>query len=112
MFEYLKGVLFFVFYLPQCELEVGLKLIEGDMDVAAMYEFVELYEKIMMSIAHVPQNLADFYYQNLSFRRRSFYDSYHQYLKPVGWMTFQRDFNDMSKVLPLKLKSMPDRPRK
>ena len=32
-----------------------------------MYEFAESYGKIMMYMAHIAQQLADFYYQNLTF---------------------------------------------
>ncbi|GJV02779.1 hypothetical protein Tco_1336348 [Tanacetum coccineum] len=55
------------FCLPECELEVGLKLIEGDRDVASLYEFAESYGKIIMYMTHIPQDLADFYHLNLSF---------------------------------------------
>ncbi|GJS47183.1 pentatricopeptide repeat-containing protein [Tanacetum coccineum] len=46
------------------------------------------------------------------FRRQSFYASYHQYLTPVGGMTFWPDCSAMSRVLPPKPKTMPGRPRK
>ncbi|GJW24128.1 pentatricopeptide repeat-containing protein [Tanacetum coccineum] len=41
------------------------------------------------------------------FRKQSFHYSYHQYLTPVGGMTFWLDCSDMSKVLPLKPKKCP-----
>ncbi|GJQ96160.1 pentatricopeptide repeat-containing protein [Tanacetum coccineum] len=46
------------------------------------------------------------------FRRQSFHASYHQYLTPVGGMTFWPDCSAMSRVLPPKPKKMLGRPRK
>ncbi|GJW37893.1 pentatricopeptide repeat-containing protein, partial [Tanacetum coccineum] len=46
------------------------------------------------------------------FRRQSFHASYHQYLTPIGGMTFWPDCSAMSRVLPPKPKTMPGRPRK
>ncbi|GJX66977.1 pentatricopeptide repeat-containing protein [Tanacetum coccineum] len=46
------------------------------------------------------------------FRKRMFHDAYHQYLTPVGGMSFWPDCSKMSKVLPPKPKKMPGRPRK
>ncbi|GJV02778.1 pentatricopeptide repeat-containing protein [Tanacetum coccineum] len=46
------------------------------------------------------------------FRKQSFHDSYHQYLTPVGGMSFWPDCSDMSKVLPPKARTMPGRPKK
>ena len=70
--EYLKEKLELNFYalffcLPECELGVGLKLIESDRDVASMYGFADTYGLIHMYMAHLPQMLSDFYYKNLTF---------------------------------------------
>ncbi|GJW21266.1 pentatricopeptide repeat-containing protein [Tanacetum coccineum] len=46
------------------------------------------------------------------FRKRMFHDAYHQYLTPVGGMSFWPDCSEMSRVLPPKPKKMPGRPRK
>nr|GEZ50070.1 pentatricopeptide repeat-containing protein [Tanacetum cinerariifolium] len=46
------------------------------------------------------------------FRKRMFHDAYHQYLTPVGGMSFWPDCSEMSKVLPRKPKKMHGRPRK
>ena len=53
------------FCLPECELEIGLKIIETDVDVDAMYAFAESYGKLNIYMTHVHQNLAEFYFQNL-----------------------------------------------
>lgn len=53
------------FCLPECELEIGLKIIETDVDVASMYAFAESYGKLNIYMTHVHQNLAEFYFQNL-----------------------------------------------
>ncbi|GJS71589.1 hypothetical protein Tco_0704430 [Tanacetum coccineum] len=46
------------------------------------------------------------------YRKQAFYDTYHQYLTPVGGMTFWPDCSDMSRVLPPKPRTMPGRPKK
>lgn len=46
------------------------------------------------------------------FRKKSFHDAYHQYLHPVGGLSFWPDTSDMSRILPPIPKSMPGRPRK
>nr|GEZ46933.1 pentatricopeptide repeat-containing protein [Tanacetum cinerariifolium] len=46
------------------------------------------------------------------YRKQAFYDTYHQYLTPVGGMTFWPDYSGMSRVLPPKPRTMPGRPRK
>ncbi|GJX59902.1 hypothetical protein Tco_0291292 [Tanacetum coccineum] len=46
------------------------------------------------------------------YRKQAFYDTYHQYLTPIGGMTFWPDCSDMSRVLPPKPRTMPGRPRK
>ncbi|GJX68161.1 hypothetical protein Tco_0303888 [Tanacetum coccineum] len=54
------------FCLPKYDLEVGLKIIERDSDVAAMYDFADSYGKLNMFMSHIHQNLAEFYFQNLN----------------------------------------------
>ncbi|GJW58654.1 hypothetical protein Tco_0105385 [Tanacetum coccineum] len=46
------------------------------------------------------------------FRKQAFHDTYHQYLTPVGEMTFWPNYSDMSRVLPPKPKTMPGRLKK
>nr|GEW32234.1 pentatricopeptide repeat-containing protein [Tanacetum cinerariifolium] len=53
------------FCLPECNLEVGLKIIERDSNVVAMYDFADSYGKLDMFMSHIHQNLAQFYFQNL-----------------------------------------------
>ncbi|GJU29552.1 hypothetical protein Tco_1173141 [Tanacetum coccineum] len=72
MCEFLKektdhaGFTALYFCLPECDLEVGLKIIERDSDVAAMYDFADSYGKLNMFMSHIHQNLAEFYFQNLN----------------------------------------------
>nr|GEY05143.1 pentatricopeptide repeat-containing protein [Tanacetum cinerariifolium] len=54
------------FCLPKCNLEVGLKIIERDYDVVAMYEFANAYGKLNMFMTHIHQNLDKFYFQSLN----------------------------------------------
>ncbi|GJR80262.1 hypothetical protein Tco_0151047 [Tanacetum coccineum] len=51
------------FKLPECELDVGLKIVECDSDLEAMYEFADAYGIIQMYLAHIPQNLAQYYFK-------------------------------------------------
>nr|GFA67430.1 potassium channel, voltage-dependent, EAG/ELK/ERG, ankyrin repeat-containing domain protein [Tanacetum cinerariifolium] len=44
--------------LPECEQK-------NDSDLFAMYDYAEMYRILNMYMAHVPQNLLYFYYQNL-----------------------------------------------
>ncbi|GJX69214.1 pentatricopeptide repeat-containing protein, partial [Tanacetum coccineum] len=72
MCSYLKETTDKPFYalflcLPECTLEVGLKIIEGDCDVASMYQFVDAYGTISMYMAHISQNLAEYYSKNICF---------------------------------------------
>nr|GEX65628.1 transposase, MuDR, MULE transposase domain protein [Tanacetum cinerariifolium] len=60
-----QGFTALYFCLPKCNLEVGLKIIERDSDVAAMYDFVDSYGKLDMFMSHIHQNLAEIYFQNL-----------------------------------------------
>ncbi|GJZ67196.1 pentatricopeptide repeat-containing protein [Tanacetum coccineum] len=42
------------------------------------------------------------------YSKQAFYDTYHQYLTPVGGMTFWPDCSDMSRVLPPKPRTIPE----
>ncbi|GJT74558.1 hypothetical protein Tco_1041283 [Tanacetum coccineum] len=55
------------FTIPQCELDVGLKIIKNEMDLLAMYDHAHSYGKIHVYITHGPQDLAFFYVENLCF---------------------------------------------
>ncbi|GJV98453.1 hypothetical protein Tco_1553705 [Tanacetum coccineum] len=55
------------FKLPECQLDVGLKIVECDSDLEAMYEFADAYGIIQMYLAHIPQNLAEYYFKNFCF---------------------------------------------
>ncbi|GJS97022.1 hypothetical protein Tco_0803990 [Tanacetum coccineum] len=48
-------------------LEIGLTLVEGDFDLKKMYDMAELYGLFNLCIAHLPKNLAAYYFKNLSF---------------------------------------------
>ncbi|GJW81888.1 hypothetical protein Tco_0145863, partial [Tanacetum coccineum] len=41
----------------------GLKIVECDSDLEAMYEFADAYGIIQMYLAHIPQNLAEYYFK-------------------------------------------------
>ncbi|GJS68768.1 hypothetical protein Tco_0683333 [Tanacetum coccineum] len=61
-----NGVFFFLpLRLSECDLEIGLKLIENDSDLFAMYDYARMYGILDMYVAHIPQKLEDFYCQNL-----------------------------------------------
>ncbi|GKD60839.1 hypothetical protein Tco_1298348, partial [Tanacetum coccineum] len=66
LFETHLGFTALYFCLSTCNLEVGLKIIERDSDVVAMYDFVDSYGKVDMFMSHIHQNLAKFYFQNLN----------------------------------------------
>ncbi|GJU25457.1 hypothetical protein Tco_1164078, partial [Tanacetum coccineum] len=55
------------FKLPECQLDVGLKIVECDSDLEAMYEFADAYGIIQMYLAHIPQNLAEYYFKIFCF---------------------------------------------
>ncbi|GJX08312.1 pentatricopeptide repeat-containing protein [Tanacetum coccineum] len=44
----------------------GLKLIENDADVHALYDLATKHEKVELYVAHLPQNLAQYYHHNQS----------------------------------------------
>ncbi|GJT77517.1 pentatricopeptide repeat-containing protein [Tanacetum coccineum] len=61
-----NGVFFFLpLRLPECDLEIDLKLIENDSDLFAMYDYAGMCGILDMYVAHIPQKLEDFYCQNL-----------------------------------------------
>ncbi|GJW70399.1 hypothetical protein Tco_0127316 [Tanacetum coccineum] len=61
-----------LFYcIPRNSLEIGLTIVEGDPDIKKMYDMAEMYGLINLYIAHLPRNLAAYYFRNLSF------DDYH-----------------------------------
>ncbi|GJW51556.1 hypothetical protein Tco_0092907 [Tanacetum coccineum] len=55
------------FKLPQCELNVGLEIIENERDLEAMYDYAHKYGIIHVYITHGPQDLAPFYVKNMCF---------------------------------------------
>nr|GEW21413.1 pentatricopeptide repeat-containing protein [Tanacetum cinerariifolium] len=59
-----SNALYFDVHHDECNLEVGLKIIERDFNVAAMYDFADSYGKLDMFMSHIHQNLAEFYFQN------------------------------------------------
>nr|GEV34689.1 pentatricopeptide repeat-containing protein [Tanacetum cinerariifolium] len=55
------------FRLPPCELDVGLKIIENERDLEALYDYAHEYGKIHVYITHGPQDLALYYVKNMCF---------------------------------------------
>ncbi|GJR45922.1 hypothetical protein Tco_1314025 [Tanacetum coccineum] len=53
------------FKLPQCELDVGLKIIENDRDLETMYEYAHDHGVIQVYITHGPQDLSSYYVENM-----------------------------------------------
>ncbi|GJZ55890.1 phospholipase-like protein [Tanacetum coccineum] len=56
----------FMEYPLRCSLEEGLTIVEGDGDMNKMYDMTEKYGLINFYIAHIPKNLVEYYYKNLS----------------------------------------------
>ncbi|GKA19850.1 hypothetical protein Tco_0699765 [Tanacetum coccineum] len=57
-----------IFYsTPRSSLEEGLTIVEDDFDMNKMYYMGEKYGLINLYIAHFPKQLAEYYYNNLSF---------------------------------------------
>ncbi|GJS13066.1 hypothetical protein Tco_0407538 [Tanacetum coccineum] len=50
----------------RCSLEEGLTIVEGDGDMNKLYDIAEKYGLINLYIAHLPKNLAEYYYKNLT----------------------------------------------
>ena len=66
--EQLETTFYAMFFkLPDCELQVGLKIIGGDVELESMYGFAETYGKVDMCLAHIPHKLEDYYIRNLCF---------------------------------------------
>ncbi|GJV70511.1 hypothetical protein Tco_1490506 [Tanacetum coccineum] len=55
------------FKLPQCDLDVGLKIIKNERDLEAMYDYAHEYGIIHVYITHDPQDLAPYYVENMCF---------------------------------------------
>ncbi|GKD25517.1 hypothetical protein Tco_1231731 [Tanacetum coccineum] len=53
------------FKLPQCELDVSLKIIENDRDLDVLYEYAHDHCVIQVYITHGPQDLSSYYVENL-----------------------------------------------
>ncbi|GJT78233.1 hypothetical protein Tco_1044958 [Tanacetum coccineum] len=58
---------FFMEYPLRCSLERGLTIVKGDGGMNKMYDMGETYGLIELYIAHIPKNLAEYYYKNLTF---------------------------------------------
>ncbi|GKC21709.1 hypothetical protein Tco_1023859 [Tanacetum coccineum] len=50
---------------PQCELDVGLKIIENDRDLDVLYEYAHDQGIIQVYITHGPQDLSSYYVENM-----------------------------------------------
>ncbi|GJX71772.1 pentatricopeptide repeat-containing protein [Tanacetum coccineum] len=55
------------FKLPQCDLDVGLKIIKNERDLEAMYDYALEFGIIHVYITHGPQDLAPYYVENMCF---------------------------------------------
>ncbi|GJW14398.1 hypothetical protein Tco_0018531 [Tanacetum coccineum] len=53
-------------YFARCSLEEGLTIVEGDGDMNKLYDIAEKYGLINLYIAHLPKNLAEYYYKILT----------------------------------------------
>ncbi|GJU98943.1 hypothetical protein Tco_1328214 [Tanacetum coccineum] len=51
---------------PRCSIEKGLTILEGDGDMNKLYEIAEKYGLINLCIAHLPKNLAEYYFKILT----------------------------------------------
>ncbi|GJV05895.1 hypothetical protein Tco_1343551 [Tanacetum coccineum] len=51
---------------PRCSLEEGLTILEGDGDMNKLYDIAEKYGLINLYIAHLPKNLAEYYFKILT----------------------------------------------
>ena len=55
------------FCIPELDIDSGgLKILERDADVLALYELARKHKKVNLFVAHSPQNLAPYYHHNLS----------------------------------------------
>ncbi|GJZ02083.1 hypothetical protein Tco_0520044 [Tanacetum coccineum] len=57
------------FKLPQCELDVGLKIIENDRDLDVLYEYAHDHGVIQVYITHGPRDLSSYYVENMCLYR-------------------------------------------
>ncbi|PWA66403.1 toll/interleukin-1 receptor (TIR) domain-containing protein [Artemisia annua] len=54
------------FCIPEMDIDSGgLKIIERDADVHALYDLAKTHKKVNLYVAHSPQNLAPYYHNNL-----------------------------------------------
>ena len=53
------------FCIPKLSLDMDLKLIDSDKDVHSLYNFAKTHGTIEVFIAHIPQNLVEYYFKNL-----------------------------------------------
>ncbi|GJZ16398.1 hypothetical protein Tco_0552075 [Tanacetum coccineum] len=51
---------------PRCSLKEGLTILKGDGDMNKLYDIAKKYGLINLYIAHLPKNLAEYYYKNLT----------------------------------------------
>ena len=52
--------------IPELDIDSGgLKIIENDVDVHALYDLAKTHKKVNLYVAHGPQNLAPYYHHNL-----------------------------------------------
>ena len=52
--------------IPELDIDSGgLKIIETDADVHALYDLTKTHKKVNLYVAHSPQNLAPYYHHNL-----------------------------------------------
>ncbi|GKD39392.1 hypothetical protein Tco_1259599, partial [Tanacetum coccineum] len=51
---------------PRCSLEEGLTILEGDGDMNKLYDIAKKYGLINLYIAHLPKNLAEYYFEILT----------------------------------------------
>lgn len=60
-----------LFYrIPRRSLALGLTIVETDAEMKKMYAVASSYGLLQLYIAHEPKNLAQYYYNNLSFESR------------------------------------------
>ena len=66
-----QEIRFLYFCCPRHSLAEGLHLIEAECHMRKMYDTAECYGLLHLYVVHAPQNLAGFYYKNLTY---DFYD--------------------------------------
>ena len=55
------------FCSPRVSIQKGLTLVEGDNDLGKMYDMAASLSLIDLYVSHIPQNLSQFYYSNMTF---------------------------------------------